>query len=201
MAIRCKLHNFLDFYSTTRDLQEVSSQSYAAALQAFLWNWSSFLLGTWYRGCAKGSGAWNESRDLVWWCIRELPSLGAFVWHHDLSRSLDGHYQTRYQQTGSRGTHEVLLWRNGAYSFRKGLTLKCSWTVRIVCTHTYGRFLKELVQVFILISVVQKIPNYHTFLLPTSSVRSYIHLSVRLSVYLSIHLPNLTIKLTLRLLE
>ena len=32
MAIRCKLHNFLAFYSTTRDWQEVSSQSYAAVL-------------------------------------------------------------------------------------------------------------------------------------------------------------------------
>ena len=27
MAIRCKLHNFLEFYSTARDWQEVSSQS------------------------------------------------------------------------------------------------------------------------------------------------------------------------------
>ena len=32
MTIRCKLHNFLAFYSTTRDWQEVSSQSYAAVL-------------------------------------------------------------------------------------------------------------------------------------------------------------------------
>ena len=32
MAIRCKLHNFLVFYRTTLDWQEVSSQSYAAVL-------------------------------------------------------------------------------------------------------------------------------------------------------------------------
>ena len=32
MTVRCKLHNFLAFYSTTRDWQKVSSQSYAAVL-------------------------------------------------------------------------------------------------------------------------------------------------------------------------
>lgn len=68
---------------------------------------------TWDRGCKKVYRKGNEPRYFLWRLLCQLQTFVTVVWLHDSKGSLDGHHQTRNQQTGNRSSGSLLLWGNG----------------------------------------------------------------------------------------